>query len=66
VEYGLAADAPLQEGVERSGRLAPRAFELDLAVQPPLGECPLTAQWAVVTYVSIFEADQLARRHESL
>ncbi len=35
-EHGLAADAPLQKGVERSGRLAPRAFELDLAVQPPL------------------------------
>jgi len=38
VEHGLAADAPAQEGVERSGRLAPRVFELDLAVRPALGD----------------------------
>lgn len=37
MEHGLAADAALQEGVERPGRLAPWGFELDLAVQPPLG-----------------------------
>ena len=37
MEHGLAADAALQEGVERPGRLAPRGFELDLAVQSPLG-----------------------------
>src|SRR5829696_29294 len=37
VEHGLAADAALQEGGERSGSLAPRDFELDLAVQSPVG-----------------------------
>ena len=37
VEHGLAADAALEEGVERSGGLPPRGFELDLAVQSPVG-----------------------------
>ena len=37
VEHGLAADAAVQEGVERRGGLAPRALEFDLAVQSSVG-----------------------------
>ena len=36
-EHGLAADAAVQEGVERYGAIAPGGFELDLAVESPLG-----------------------------
>ena len=37
MEHGLAADAALQEGVERAGSFAPRGFKLDLAIQSPVG-----------------------------
>jgi DNA-binding CsgD family transcriptional regulator len=37
VEHGLAADAAPQEGIECSVRFPPRRFELNLAVQTPLG-----------------------------
>src|SRR5215213_11084386 len=37
VEHGLTADPTLQQGVKHSGRLAPRGFELDLAIQSPAG-----------------------------
>ena len=37
VQHGVTAEAALQESVKRSGRLAPRGFELDLAVESPAG-----------------------------
>jgi hypothetical protein len=37
VQNGLTADAALQESVKRARRLAPRGFELDLAVESPAG-----------------------------
>ena len=38
VEYGLAADAAVQQGVERWGGFAPGAFELNLAVEAAVGD----------------------------
>jgi hypothetical protein len=37
VQHGLAADAPVQQGVERGGSLVPRTLELHLGVQSSLG-----------------------------
>src|SRR5215475_9813501 len=38
VEHSLAADAALQESLERRSGFAPGVFELDLAVEPAIGD----------------------------
>jgi hypothetical protein len=38
VEHGLAADAAVQQGVERWGGFPPGAFELNLAVEAAVGD----------------------------
>src|SRR6266568_8755393 len=43
MEDGLAADAAAEQGIDRVAGLAPRALELDLAVQPPVGYQPAQA-----------------------
>ena len=44
VEDDLAADAALQESVERRTRFAPGALELDLAVESTVGHEPAEAR----------------------
>src|SRR5262249_2788268 len=43
VQDRLAADAPVEQGVDRRPGLAPRAGGLDLAVQPALNDQPAQA-----------------------
>ncbi len=37
MQYGLAADTAVEQGVDGRAGLAPGALELDLAIEPPGG-----------------------------